>query len=261
MAGRNYTLVREDGAWSVHFPGKALMRWRDDSTVVTVVADARLSEPLLSILLAGPALSGLLIARGATLLHASAVAWPGLDPAVAGFFGPSGVGKTTMARLCAVGGRTVLSDDALRVEIDRRPRRRPPWHRQLQTSSGSPLIPAVDSARTSEDGRHLIGVDGDRRRIAGSFGCWCSHNCRESFSQVRVRPLPEVEAATCWQRAGRSTGCRTRNWSGASSRSVPGFDVSWRSPSSKFPWGDGRQPEAAQVVEALDAHVEGGGLT
>ena len=88
VAGRNYTLVREDGAWSVHFPGKALMRW-PDGAMVSVVADARLSEPLLSILLAGPALSRLLIARGATLLHASAVASPGPGPAVTGFFGPS----------------------------------------------------------------------------------------------------------------------------------------------------------------------------
>lgn len=254
VSGRHYTLVREDEAWSVHFPGKALMRWPDDSTTVTVVADERLSEPLLSILLAGPALSGLLIARGATLLHASAVAWPGPGPAVTGFFGPSGIGKTTMARLCAVGGRTVLSDDALRVEvIDGHA----VAHRGTVSSrlrQGSPLISDVDAAMTSEDGRHVMESATTAPGL-GHLRMLVLPQLSRKFSEVQVRPLPEVEAMTllsaCWPIDGVLDPelVRRQFAIGAQLRRVVEVAV------LEVPWGTGREPTAAQVVDALAAHL------
>ena len=81
-----------------------------------VVAPAKTGRPeLLPILMAGTVSAILLNLRGATLLHASAVARGG---DVLAFVGQSGRGKSTLAALMCVAGAELVADDLLAVTVN-----------------------------------------------------------------------------------------------------------------------------------------------
>jgi hypothetical protein len=71
------------------------------------------NAPILPVLMAGTVSSFLLTLRGATILHASAVA---VDGGALAFVGPSGRGKTTLAALLSRAGAALVTDDVLAVD-------------------------------------------------------------------------------------------------------------------------------------------------
>lgn len=91
-----------------------------DSELRTVTAHVLPGTDLdrVSVLAAGTALSFVLIMRGHAVLHASAVQFG--DAALA-FVGRSGMGKSTMATLMCADGARLITDDVLRLDLDKTP--------------------------------------------------------------------------------------------------------------------------------------------
>lgn len=84
----------------------------DQSALHCRLADAA-SEGLLPVMLAGHVLATLLLLRGESVFHASAVE---MDGAGIAFVGNSGAGKSTLAAVVCRRGATLVTDDVLRVE-------------------------------------------------------------------------------------------------------------------------------------------------
>lgn len=75
-------------------------------------------EHLIPVLAAGTMLAFLLMLRGSTVLHASAVA---VDGEAIAFTGPSGGGKSTVAALMCRAGAALVTDDVLAIDVDGTP--------------------------------------------------------------------------------------------------------------------------------------------
>lgn len=86
-----------------------------DLSEVSVHRDRTCSEELAALLLSGTALSTVLTLKGLCVIHASAVALEGRQLA---FIGPSGQGKSTLAAALCARGAALISDDALRCDVE-----------------------------------------------------------------------------------------------------------------------------------------------
>jgi hypothetical protein len=108
-----YTATTTESSHVLRFPGCGEFVVSQDLTEVIVRRDPNGPHELLPILLAGTASALLLTLRGATVLHASAVAMEGV---ALGFVGQSGRGKSTVAALMCLAGAELVTDDVLVVD-------------------------------------------------------------------------------------------------------------------------------------------------
>ena len=100
------------------------------------------------------------------------------------------------------------------------------------------------------------GIGDDGSGFEGIFGCLCSDSCAEgSLGRCRVSALPEVEAMTllsaCWPIDGVLDPELVRRQFAISAHRRRVVEVAVL----EVPWGTGREPTAAQVVDALAAHL------
>lgn len=109
--------TRGRGLWWAK-PGHFLIRHTDGSGVLVrdgreMIVDG--AEPdMVRLLLTGSALTALLQQRSMVTLHASAVL---IDGHAVGFFGKSGVGKSTTAAVLAKQGFPLIADDVLGLQV------------------------------------------------------------------------------------------------------------------------------------------------
>lgn len=109
-------VVREESRDVCGFGGICQFAWARDSSSLEIVNDPRADRGMGPLLLESNVLAFLLALGGVPLLHASAVEWEG---GALVFAGPGGAGKSTVAAcLCASVGAALISDDALRVELE-----------------------------------------------------------------------------------------------------------------------------------------------
>ena len=105
-----YTATSTGSGYVVRFANVGEFIISADLSEVVVRGDPAGRVELLPILLAGTVSSFLLALRGATVLHASAVA---IDGSALAFVGQSGRGKSTLAALLCVDGAQLVTDDVL----------------------------------------------------------------------------------------------------------------------------------------------------
>jgi hypothetical protein len=113
---RWYTATSTESGFIIRFRDCGEFAISADLTVVEVRRDPAGLVDMLPILAAGTVSAFLLTLRGATVLHASAVA---VDGAALAFVGPSGRGKSTVAALMCVGGAELITDDVLTIDAGR----------------------------------------------------------------------------------------------------------------------------------------------
>lgn len=145
--------------WATSVPGGHLLRVPevadfvlcDDATRVVVRPAPGVDPAALVLLVRGLVLAFALAVTGECVLHASAVTADDTGGAVA-FAGPSGTGKSTLAAACCAEGARFVTDDLLRVGLDRTPR----WvgrAAELRLRPGAPGVPPGWVHRTTPDGR------------------------------------------------------------------------------------------------------------
>lgn len=113
--GNGYAAAERGGRTVLRFFSLLDVEIDGEGSAVRVVLAPGTDPELAGLLLAGAAAALLLALRGRATLHASAVVREGR---AVGFVGPSGSGKSTLAALCCASGARLLSDDALRVDVD-----------------------------------------------------------------------------------------------------------------------------------------------
>ena len=114
---RWYTVTATATGYCIRFRECGEFLISADLTEVQVRRDAAAPHAnLLPIVMAGTVSALLLALRGATVLHASAVA---INGTALGFVGPSGRGKSTIAALMCVNGAKLVTDDLLTVDAGR----------------------------------------------------------------------------------------------------------------------------------------------
>lgn len=147
-----YVLTRQGACWSMVFPGVAAATFDHGASDVHVTVAESVPQALLAVLIGGPIVAALALARGHHLLHSSGVSW-GPVGGVA-LVGPSGAGKSSIARLLVRPGRPLLSDDAVRIDPAQEV-----WAHRGTTSSRlrtDVVICAGDRWDTTVDGRILL---------------------------------------------------------------------------------------------------------
>jgi hypothetical protein len=109
-----YTGTATESGYHLRFRSCGEFLISSDLSDVQVRRDPAGPVELLPILLAGTLSAFLLTMRGATVLHASAVA---IDGAALAFVGQSGRGKSTLAALMCLDGAQIVTDDVLTVDV------------------------------------------------------------------------------------------------------------------------------------------------
>lgn len=248
-----YRITREASTWTVVFPEVASAVFDPQQRSLALTHAPGIGTDLLSVLLSGPVLTTVALSGGACMLHGSAVSW-GTHGAVA-ITGPAGAGKSTVAQLLVGDDRTLLSDDALRIDIgDVVTAHRGTVRSRLRSS-----IAVQDDAdvSTSADGRLVV----DRGEPAPPTDMLRAVLCPQlspMFDRPRVRAVPPAvavaELARAWPLAGVSSpGLLTAQLAHAA-------DLVGRVPvySLEVPWGSAttRRDELIDVVaELLASHV------
>lgn len=198
-----YRIARDATTWTVAFPEVASATFDLQQRTVVVTHAPGVGQDLLSVLLSGPVLTTSAMARGAYMLHASAVSWGG-HGAVA-LTGPAGAGKSTVAQLLVGDDRSLLSDDALRIDVDDVVTA----HRGTVRSRLRSSIAVQNGAAvsTSADGRFVV----DRGEPAPPTDMLRAVLCPQlspMFDHPRVRAVPPAvavaELAMAWPLAGVS---------------------------------------------------------
>lgn len=106
---------RDPALWTLRYEGVCAFEIDRGRKSVVAYPEPGVDDEMCSLLLAGNVLAHLLSAAGELMLHASAVAVGGKALAT---IGTSGGGKSTLAAWLHRAGAEVVSDDALRVDID-----------------------------------------------------------------------------------------------------------------------------------------------
>ncbi len=108
-----YTLARTSNGVVLRYPG--LCDFDGDAAfgAITIHRDPTADEALLPVLIAGAVIAVHLMLRPSLVLHASAVR---VGDAAVAFVGSSGMGKSTLAAALCELGRSLVSDDLLRVD-------------------------------------------------------------------------------------------------------------------------------------------------
>ena len=192
--GHRCTLASDRTGGRLLLHGTLCAHVRHDGHVVVTTA-AELGDDLLALLLSGPVLAAVAVLRGHPLLHASAVAAP---QGAVGFVGPSGAGKSTLARLLTGPGRPLLSDDALRLDVDGQAVLA---HRGTTSSRLRPHATDLDladlaaeaSVAASADGRWVVTDQSTAPELVGLAGLVVPLLARE-YAEVRARPVPSRSA-------------------------------------------------------------------
>lgn len=215
---------------------------------VTLVPDPSAGEDLLGVLVSGLVLGAVLLLRGHTVLHASAVE---IDGACAVFTGYSGMGKSTLASLACSAGGAFVTDDVLRLD------RRDDGHPVARLGGiEARLRPQAASlapyGRTTVDGRtaaHLPIGKRDRLPVSAVLVPMPVHG--DPHAEVSVRWLPPKDAVMTLASLPRVSGWQDP----VSSRQLfDGLcDLALRVPVGflTVPWGPPFAPGTAERVVEL----------
>ncbi|MGH3520978.1 MAG: hypothetical protein ACRDQ7_27105 [Haloechinothrix sp.] len=109
-----YSLGRSRDRTVLRYPGVCDFAGDPDLTDVTVHLHPGADRELIPVLAGGALIAVHLKLRHELVLHASAVQ---LDGGALAFVGASGMGKSTLAALLATGGRALVTDDVMRVDM------------------------------------------------------------------------------------------------------------------------------------------------
>jgi hypothetical protein len=113
-----YSATDVDGTYLLRFYGTCDVRVDRELRHATVHPVYGADPGVVSVLVAGTLLAFVLAARGAPVLHASAVQ---VGAGTLAFVGGSGMGKSTMATLLCASGALLVSDDLLCLDLSRHP--------------------------------------------------------------------------------------------------------------------------------------------
>ncbi|MGH7569375.1 MAG: hypothetical protein ACREL9_10485, partial [Gemmatimonadales bacterium] len=114
--GCGYTHVATESGYTLHYAGTCEFRLDPARRVARAHLAPGVAPELASILLTGNVLAVVLALEGACVLHASAVA---VNGGALALVGGVGMGKSTLAALLCAAGATLVTDDLLRVALDR----------------------------------------------------------------------------------------------------------------------------------------------
>lgn len=185
---RRFTVTDEGSGWLLDLHGTASIRLHHDRTVAEVVAGPQVAEALLPVLIAGPGLVAAVALRGAPMWHASGVL---AGSGVVGFVGPTGAGKSTLARGLSSTERPLFSDDSLRITLGTGASPTA-WRGTVVSRLRHPR--GLDAASaTSADGRLLLDATGQAPEQA-PLAALVHPRLSPSFSQVQVSPLSGLDA-------------------------------------------------------------------
>lgn len=113
-SGQTVHAATDDNASTcISFPGVGRFRLSEGLDRVEMWVESAASTDMAAVLLQGWVMSMVIMLRGGTVLHASAVESNG---STVGFLADSGMGKSTLAGMLIRDGARLLSDDVLRVE-------------------------------------------------------------------------------------------------------------------------------------------------
>ena len=115
-AGGGFVHTRTRTGFTLRFPGICEFRVDRGRRAITAHLAPGASPEMASLLLGGNVAGFLLTIAGECLLHASAVE---RDGAAIAFVGVSGSGKSTLAAIFCTEGSRLVSDDVIRLKIDR----------------------------------------------------------------------------------------------------------------------------------------------
>ena len=115
-----YTATTSDEGYCLRFHRRFDFRMSPDRRSVRVDWHPGTELLLAAVYFTGTVMAFLLGLAGRLTLHASAVTMPAGStvPGAFAIFGDSGVGKTTLAALCAAAGASFVTDDLLLVDLD-----------------------------------------------------------------------------------------------------------------------------------------------
>lgn len=160
---RRHAAWRQGQALVVTVPGVA--RFLVEGREVVMRAEGG-RDGLARVLLEGFVLALVLQERGSLVLHASAVE---VDGMVVAFAGASNAGKSTLAAACCAAGALLVTDDVLRLDVDREPL----VHRgadRLRLRPGAawvlPAFPHVPETGSAADGRSWLRPEAATREVA-----------------------------------------------------------------------------------------------
>jgi hypothetical protein len=202
--GRRTTLVSDGGSARLLLHDTLHADLHADGRV-EVTAASHVGEGLLALLLSGPVLAATTVWRGHPLLHASAVALP---QGVVGFVGPSGAGKSTVARLLMGPGRSLFSDDALRLDSGASGA---VAHRGTTSSRLRDHVSDLDALSSggvvavSADGRWLVTDEVDAPDCA-PLAALVVPLLSPAYTEVRVRPAAPASALVALSSASALPG-------------------------------------------------------
>jgi hypothetical protein len=251
-AGRRSTLVSAGGSARLLLHDTLCADLHADGRV-EVTAAAHVGEGLLAALLSGPVVAAAAVWRGHPLLHASAVCLP---EGVIGFVGPTGAGKSTLARLLTAPGRRLFSDDALRLDAGGSgvvAHRGTTSSRLRDHVSDLDTLASGRAVAVSADGRWVVTDEATapgRAELAGLVVPLLS----PGYAEVRARPATPASALVALSSAPALAGMsdpalrRTHfDLAGAVASAVPVVLL-------EVPWLGARHPDlAADVLAALGA--------
>lgn len=230
--GPTYRVARDEAAYYLSFRDACDFRLSHDGSLVQVAPAEGVDPELVSLLLAGNALSLSLMLRDAAILHASAVEIT-TDRTVA-FVGRSGMGKSTLAGLLCSAGGALVADDVLRVA---------PGTEGARCYAGSPelrlrgavgaladLIPSSERRKTC-DHRIAVRVEqlADGARALDAIIVPQLGGVTEGLA---LRRLDRAEATLALLQHPRLPGWRSSDWcawhlrhAAAVARAVPVFEA------------------------------------
>lgn len=246
---RWYSATRTDDGYRIRFfrTGECLIAPGLDH--VEVRRHPGSSADLLPILLTGTVSAILLSLRGATALHASAVA---LDGSAVAFVGESGRGKSTVAALMCLGGAELVTDDLLVVSAGRPAHCRGSASELRLRPHAALLADGQPSAarRQTVDERLALSLRRAPERPLPLAAVIVPMPDRDA-TEVELRPLPPDQALLRILSYPRVHGWRlpevlARDFAVASEliRSVPVYDAT-------IPWGPPFDPRVATTVAEL----------
>jgi hypothetical protein len=194
---RLVSVTATKGGYSMRYHGFVEAKVSADVSTVTVVADPH-APPGADAMVASSGLASLLAClRGACVLHASAFACESQGAAAAvAVAGSSGWGKSTLAALACAAGACLVTDDALRVEVNAAGAICHRGTRSLRLRSAASTLAglfATDATGTSPDGRTVVELGCDN--VSGTLPLAAVVvPATGSAGTVRLGPFEALEA-------------------------------------------------------------------
>ncbi len=186
-----YSLGRGQERTVLRYPGLCDFVGDADLTDVTVHLHPGADPGLIPVLAGGALIAVHLKLRHELVLHASAVQ---LDDGALAFVGSSGMGKSTLAALLATGGRGLVTDDVMRVDMSDSVvvRVHPGGTESRLRQSARQLTDAApsDAVRATADGRLALRPDTRADTLLALTACVVPLPTRQAV-HLSVKRLPK----------------------------------------------------------------------